>query len=58
MQVVRSMVACQQLLLVAVAIKMELAAPRAAQQGAWLGALDGRFSQLKVRVGYITMRGR
>ena len=52
------MVACQQLLLVASATYVELAAPRAAQQGAWRGALDGRFSQLKVRAGYITMSGR
>ena len=52
------MVACQQLLLVALATKMELIAPRAAQQGAWRGALGGRFSQLKVRAGYITMSGR
>ena len=52
------MVACQQVLLVVAAIKMELTAPRAAQQGAWRGAMDGRFSQLKVRVEYITMSGR
>ena len=38
--------------------KMELTAGRAAQQGAWQGALGSRFSQLKVRADYISMSGR
>ena len=50
------MVACQQLLLV---VKWSWLLPELHIKvaSAWRGALNGRFSRLKVRVDYITMSG-